>query len=45
MLEDPDEMENLFDDRGSKGIREAHMDMVHARPDDIIPASPRVGWH
>ena len=45
MQEDPDEMVNLFDDAGSLGIRKEHMDMIRARPDDMIPVAPRVGWH
>lgn len=45
MQEDPDEMENLFDDSGSAAIRRNHMDMIRSRPDDIIPVSPRIGWH
>lgn len=45
MQQDPDEMVNLFDDSNSAVIRQAHMDMIHARPDDMIPVAPRVGWH
>lgn len=45
MQEDPDEMHNLFDDPSRAAIRHDHMDMIHSRPDDMIPASPRIGWH
>lgn len=45
MQEDPDELVNLFDDSSRAAIRKEHMDMIHARPNDKVPASPRVGWH
>ncbi|MCT8159946.1 sulfatase [Pseudoruegeria sp. SHC-113] len=45
MQADPDEMENLFDDPTHADVRAAHMSMIHARPDDMIPVAPRVGWH
>lgn len=45
MQEDPDEMVNLFDDKGRRTVRTELMDMIRSRPDDIIPVSPRVGWH
>lgn len=45
LQEDPGEMINLFDDPGAKAIRKEHMDMIKSRPDDMIPVSPRVGWH
>jgi len=43
--DDPDEMSNLFDDAGYASVRTEHMDMIRSRPDDKIPAAPRVGWH
>jgi arylsulfatase A-like enzyme len=45
MQDDPEEMINLFDDSGYRSIRSEHMDMIRSRPDDMIPVSPRVGWH
>jgi hypothetical protein len=45
MQEDPQEMHNLFDDPARVAIRREHMDMIRARPDSIIPAAVRVGWH
>ncbi len=45
LQEDPDEMHNLFDDRGRQPVRAELMDMIRQRPDDIIPVAPRVGWH
>lgn len=45
LQEDPDEMHNLFEDTGRRALRAELMDMIRSRSDDIIPASPRVGWH
>jgi len=45
MQEDPGEMANLFDDPARASVRSEHMDMIRARPDDMIPCAPRVGWH
>ena len=43
--DDPDEMVNRFDDPAFEAIRREHHDMIRSRPDDMIPVSPRVGWH
>jgi len=43
--EDPHEMADLFDDVGRTAVRRELTDMVRARPDDMVPVSPRVGWH
>lgn len=43
--DDPDEMVNRFDDPAYAAIRREHTDMIRSRPDDRIPAAPRVGWH
>ncbi len=45
LQEDPHEMANLFDDPARAGVRTELMDMIRARPNDMIPVSPRVGWH
>lgn len=45
LQEDPHEMFNLFDDRSRAPIRTEHMDMIRARPNDMVPVAPRVGWH
>lgn len=45
MEEDPFEMHNLFDDPSRRAIRQELTDMIRSRPEDIIPAAPRVGWH
>lgn len=45
LQEDPDEMENLFDDPSRASIRAELRDMIRSRPADQIPASTRVGWH
>lgn len=45
MQEDPDELDNLFDDPARAAVRREHMDMIRSRPQDEIPAAPRVGWH
>lgn len=45
MQEDPDEMVNLFDDPGYANARGELLEMIKARPGEIIPAAPRVGWH
>ncbi len=45
MQEDPCEMHNLFNDTGHTGTRADLMAMIHSRPDDQVPAAPRVGWH
>lgn len=43
--DDPDEMDNLFDDSSGASARRELTDMIRSRPDDMIPAAPRVGWH
>ncbi|WP_371398780.1 sulfatase [Marinovum algicola] len=43
--DDPDEMVNRFDDPAYAAVRREHTDMIRSRPDDRIPAAPRVGWH
>lgn len=45
MQEDPYEMDDLFEDAGRSAIRAELMDMIRCRPDDMIPAAERVGWH
>ena len=45
LQEDPGEMINLFDDPGQTTTRSNLMEMIRARPDDMIPVAPRVGWH
>ncbi|MEP3278275.1 MAG: sulfatase-like hydrolase/transferase [Stappiaceae bacterium] len=45
LQEDPHEMINLFEDATAKTARADLMDMIRSRPDDMIPAAPRVGWH
>jgi len=45
MQEDPSELENLFDDPAYVAVRLEHTDMIRSRPDDIIPSTPRIGWH
>ena len=45
MQEDPNEMDNLFDDPGRAAVRRELMDMIGSRPADQVPAAPRVGWH
>ncbi|MDV7141803.1 sulfatase-like hydrolase/transferase [Tropicimonas sp. TH_r6] len=45
MQEDPGEMDNLFDDPSRAAIRRELYDMIRSRPDDMIPVSPRIGWH
>ncbi|WP_411958484.1 sulfatase family protein [Paracoccus homiensis] len=45
LQDDPDEMTNLFDDPTHRDLREDHLRMIRTRPDDMIPVSPRVGWH
>ena len=45
LVNDPDEMVNLFDDPGLRPLRNLHMDMIRSRAEDQIPRSPRVGWH
>lgn len=45
LQEDPHERRNLFDEPGSAAVRDEHLAMIAARPDDTIDASPRVGWH
>lgn len=43
--DDPDERTNRFDDPSMTAIRNEHLDMIRSRPDDMIPAALRVGWH
>lgn len=45
LQEDPDEMDNLYDDPARRAVRAEHIAMIRARPDDMIPVAPRVGWH
>lgn len=45
LQEDPGEMSNQVDDPGHRRVKVELLDMIHARPDDMIPAAPRVGWH
>lgn len=45
LQEDPEEMINLYDDAAKQAVRQELMDMINQRPDDMIPVSPRVGWH
>ena len=45
LQEDPHETVNLFDDPGHTGLRDEMQGMLASRPDTIIPAAPRVGWH
>ncbi|WP_336055551.1 sulfatase family protein [Nitratireductor sp. CH_MIT9313-5] len=42
---DPDEMNNLFDDPNAQSVRKELMSMIKSRPADQIPVAPRVGWH
>ncbi|WP_171136627.1 MULTISPECIES: sulfatase [unclassified Ruegeria] len=42
---DPSETTNLWSDASHRPLRDELMDMIHSRPDDMIPAAPRVGWH
>ena len=34
LVNDPDEMDNLFDDAGASAARRELMDMIRSRPDD-----------
>lgn len=43
--EDPEELINLFDDPAAKAVRSSLFEMLHSRPDDMVPAAARVGWH
>ena len=43
--DDPFELANRFDDPSMTAIRNEHQDMIKSRPDDMIPAAARVGWH
>jgi arylsulfatase A-like enzyme len=45
LQEDPDELTNQVNDPGRRRVREELLDMIHSRPDDMISAAPRVGWH
>jgi arylsulfatase A-like enzyme len=45
LQEDPGEMDDLFEDQARRAVRSELMDMIRSRPDDMIPAAPRVGWH
>ena len=38
--DDPDEMDNLFDDAGRRALRRELTDMIHARPGPILDAFP-----
>ncbi len=40
LANDPDEMDNLFDDSGRRGLRRALTDMVRARPGPLLDAFP-----
>ena len=40
LANDPDEMDNLFDDAGRHGLRRELMDMVRARPGAILTRFP-----
>ena len=35
-LDDPDEMDNLFDDKGYAQLKNQLMDMIKSRPEDEI---------
>lgn len=42
---DPDEMDNLFDDAGYTAVRGELLDMIRSRPDDVLaPPLEPVGW-
>ncbi|WP_323772083.1 sulfatase-like hydrolase/transferase [Antarctobacter sp.] len=45
LQDDPQEKVNRFEDPDFVAIRREHHDMIRSRPDDMIPAAPRVGWH
>ena len=43
--EDPDEMDNLFDDPGRAALRRELEDMIRSRPDDAMaPRLEQIGW-
>lgn len=43
--DDPFETTNLFGDPTARTAQDALMGAIAARPDTMIPAAPRVGWH
>lgn len=40
LVNDPDEMDNAFDDAGKRGIRKELTDMIRSRPDDALADLP-----
>ena len=43
LRDDPDEMDNLFDDKGYAQLKNQLMDMIKSRPEDEIPMLEQVG--
>ena len=43
LRDDPDVMDNLFDDKGYAQLRNQLMDMIKSRPEDEIPMLEQVG--
>jgi arylsulfatase A-like enzyme len=40
LVNDPHEMDNLFDDAGAASVRSALTDMIRSRPDDVMVPPP-----
>ena len=40
LVNDPQEMDNLFDDQGTAAIRKELLDMIRSRPDDAMAETP-----
>ncbi len=43
--DDAFETDNLWDDPAHRDVRDDLLQIINSRPDDMIPAAPRVGWH
>jgi hypothetical protein len=41
LVNDPREMDNLFDDRGARAVRAELTDMIRSRPDDAMVPPPQ----
>jgi arylsulfatase A-like enzyme len=41
LVNDPREMDNLFDDRGARAVRAELTDMIRSRPDDAMTPPPQ----
>lgn len=45
LQEEPGEMRNIFEEPSARVARRELMDFIRSRPEVVLGAAPRVGWH